>query len=115
MSREAEFRAWHKEGYFSYLNLREGGECDFTNLQLADAPFEQFTGLLDRNGRKIYEGDILMTCIGQARVFYDDEYCMWKISAKHGTTMPLVSKKSRRQFDYEIIGNIHELNKGGEE
>lgn len=79
--------------------------------------FEQYTGLKDKNGKEIYVGDILETCCGKAEVYFDDELLMYKIKVKHGGTMPLVSKNSKRHFDYEIIGNIHENPEllGGEE
>jgi len=64
MNRELKFRAWHKEGYFNYLDLREGSECDFTNLQLASAQFEQYTGFRDEDGKEVYEGDILRSPSG---------------------------------------------------
>ncbi|MBO7720121.1 hypothetical protein J6S35_00580 [Candidatus Saccharibacteria bacterium] len=69
---------------------------------------EQYTGLKDKNGKEIYEGDILQTCCGKAEVYFDDELLMYRIKVRHGGTMPLVSKKSKRHFDYTIIGNVHE-------
>ena len=115
MTREIKFRAWG-ENIKEYMSQSFGGEVEIANVtrilgDLIDQRnwiLEQYTGLKDKNGKEIYEGDVLMTCVGRAEVFYDYEYCMWKIFAKHGTTMPLVGKKSRRHLDYEVIGNIHE-------
>ena len=75
---------------------------------IQDVVLEQSTGLEDKNGKEIWVGDILKTCCGDMEVYFDDELLMYKIKAKHGGTMPLVSKKSKRHFDYEVIGNIHE-------
>lgn len=116
--RELKFRAWDKEwckmllpGEWAMPRIQldgslydDFGDCLYTDNYI----IEQYTGLKDKNGKEIYVGDILETCCGKAEVYFDDELLMYRIKVRHGGTMPLVSKKSKRHFDYEVIGNIHE-------
>lgn len=127
MSRETKFRAWlnprwdddedSNKMYYdiqnSYDNLGDVKPFDpmnsFANwLDNEVAIIEQYTGLKDKKGKEIYIGDILGTCCGKAEVYFDDELLMYRVKVRHGGTMPLVSKKSKRHFDYEVIGNVHE-------
>lgn len=127
MSREFKFRIWLKPTYEykcefmdRYGRKLPDLDCRFYTQDYffddtwlntddyEDIIVEQYTGLKDKNGKEIYEGDILETCCGKAEVYFDDEFLMYKIKVKHGGTMPFVSKKSKKHFDYEIIGNIHE-------
>lgn len=79
----------------------------------------QFTGLRDRNGEDIYEGDILH--IGSSKkgkpVAYSNEYAAFGIQYPDRDFFPFAHDlQDISETCYEVIGNIHdnpELKKGG--
>jgi uncharacterized phage protein (TIGR01671 family) len=68
---------------------------------------EQYTGLLDKNGKKIFEGDIIKwdgSIIG-AVSFKNCEFIIGKgVNARAMCAMPFAFSEEH----LEIIGNIHE-------
>lgn len=145
MERVIKFRAWdshNKVMITPYAELRGGrfwGE-DLTNTGYAEPLPEhvmQFTGLTDKNGKEIYEGDIVRKNTGTAKpysivhegknltayepiyknyfvVFYRGAFCLHdKPNTKEHETSKYngtsyAGTLQSAGYDIELIGNIYE-------
>ena len=110
--RDIKFRVWNG-------NKMVGG-LDFTKhsqylIQInGNIILEQFTGLQDKNGKDIYEGDILHYNTGFAgEPKSRDGIVVWKQGAFGVDNASMQLTWYTDHYGCEIIGNIHE--KGKEE
>ncbi len=92
--REIKFRAWDKIGKIMIPVSR----LDFPLSEKREI-LMQFTGLLDKNGKEIYEGDIVSWNDKKARVIFSNGKFTADIHGKFEVT---------NWNSCEIIGNIYE-------
>ena len=115
MSREILFRgystAYRKWFYGDLLHCSDGlrisNEESF--VAVSEKTVGQFTGLTDKNGKKIFEGDIVSFVDYDKLVFvgvieYWKEVAMFVVRFKHGANSFIDSRLSK----IEVIGNIHD-------
>ena len=122
MNRELEFRAWDKENKKMYyiddigdvvFNYENDGSFTLFDCETGETPksvFEQYVGLKDKHGVKLFEGDVVTS---------DNFWDMKKtnnvnyiiIFSQYGFKM---QDKTGMEFNLplsiglEVIGNIHE-------
>ena len=119
------FRAWIKTEncfadyiesirlYINEIDLCWGGICESDCFDFKDVILMQSTGLKDKNGKEIFDGDIL-ACktddeVINLNVFWDEEHALFMFeSKKYNEQEPLAELVEDNTYPFEIIGNIYE-------
>ena len=121
------FRAWDKHGQKMFANdeliiwngnvyANDSKKLTCNNLKgwsIDDEYLMQSTGLVDKNGKEIFDGDIL-ACktddeVINLNIFWDEEHALFMFeSKKYNEQEPLAELVENNTYPFEIIGNIYE-------
>lgn len=104
--REIKFRAWDKERN----EMRYGFEGQIDWEFRDDYPLMQYTGLKDKNGKEIYEGDIIQLWKDKIKAYkveikWNDHYLGYEPWCQY---IDGLDSPEQWGYEMEVIGNIYE-------
>jgi len=127
--KDLKFRVWHKKerkmypiGYQKFLHVllceedhgkNEGRGIPVKRASYEDCEFMEFSELFDKNGRGVYEGDIVRVSVG-SKVFEDvvgsipDMFGSRKIHPLQTLLKRHGMDKVPEEMEIEVIGNRYE-------
>ena len=112
---QGDFNQWLKGSFILTDNTDSRAK---TNIEVIPETVGQYTGLTDKNGKKIFEGDILRDVFMELNakvVFYDSSFWLVYQTREGGESTPECEWADILD-ELQVIGNIHdnsELLKGG--
>lgn len=88
-------------------------ERDIHSYDFDDVNLMQSTGLIDKNGKEVFENDVIRDSDGfEGIVQYDESYGMYGIAylptLSNGIDMTFEELKDNFRNKFEVIGNIYE-------
>jgi uncharacterized phage protein (TIGR01671 family) len=123
--REIKFRAWDKKNkcwyrsdeptLLTYYGFAVFGECTMIEpmnaSHLADIELQQYTGLKDKNGKEIYEGDIVESqsgCLYEIKYTNNNYDDVWTYHPMLNDDPYSYNYGGWESSFFKVIGNIYE-------
>ena len=105
MMRPIKFRQWISERKIMYygIGISEGCWTGMPSVTFSRDPLLEFTGLLDKNGKEIYEGDLIKTRGGALYGISFMDGCFVAMNKYSDDCL-----STRVDYFTEVIGNIYE-------
>ena len=117
--REIKFRVWNIDEYISLnkaihddivvIQQPSSSNDSLIEINWEGVELEQFTGMLDKHGAPIFEGDILSDHVGIGVVEYSEKRASFRVNYGDGLCKWFIDYNLKGELEsIEVIGNIHQ-------
>lgn len=108
--REIKFRAWQDNdgAVGSRMNYDVLKDSTLSQVESWGWKLMQFTGLKDKNGEEVFEGDILSTNMREHEVLWDEESAGWVIKDRKDGYVQKLYQGFMDAAEPRVSSNIYE-------